>query len=218
MTKKTKLLLGGVFVVMIFFITTFLKNWGTAVSENLLEKYKPEVKALKEKPELAKAKCPGIQAKLKKHIPELAKSKDKIQVPTAYKLIADCAYASDDYPEAVVYYRKLAEFEPNTAVWHAKLAETYLKLAQSGEPDAVGDALAPSTLATQLSPEDFRIRRLQARVLAALGLRNRAINAYAEAIRIAPYKMIAETKRELQDFLAKSNDESSLEDAVAVGK
>lgn len=218
MSKKTKLLLGGLFVVMIFFITTFMKNWGTAVSENLLEKYKPDVKSFKERPDLARAKCPSIQASLKKHIPELAKSQDKIQVPTAYKLIADCAYASGDYSEAVVYYQRLAEFEPNTSVWHAKLAETYLKLAQSGEPDAVGDALAPSTLATQLSPEDFRIRRLHARVLAALGLRNRAIDAYAQAIRIAPYKMITETKKELQDFLAQGYEDAAIADAETVGK
>lgn len=198
MTRSTKLKLGAAFVVFIFFAATFFKNWGTAVSENLLEKYKPEVGALQKKPELAKVKCKAIVTKLKSHLSELAKSKDKLQVPLAYKLIADCSFASGEYSESASFYKKLVEFEPNAGTWHAKLAESYLKAGDAGE------ALAPSILATQLAPRDFRIRRLNARILAELGLRNRAIAAYAEAIRIAPYKMIEPTKAELQKVLSET--------------
>ncbi|WP_018985733.1 hypothetical protein [Methylophilus methylotrophus] len=201
MTKKTKLLVGSLFVLVIFFVATFLKNWGTAVSETMLEKHKPEVEALVKNPKLAKAKCPAIQARLKKHIPDLILSQDKTQVPLAHKLIADCAFAAETFEEAIEHYKKLSEFEPNSAIWHAQIAQSYYKLGKSGDRQAFGDALSPSILATQLAPQDFKVRRLNARVLAALGLKNRAIAAYAEAIRIAPYHLIDPTKKELQSVM-----------------
>lgn len=218
MTKKTKLLLGGLFVMVIFFTATFFKNWGTAVSESILEKHKPEVESLVKSPELAKVKCPAIQSKLEKHIPDLVKSQNKTQVPLAHKLIADCAFAAGAYKDAADSYKKLSEFEPNSAVWHAQIAQSYYKLGQTGDEDAYGDALSPSILATQLAPQDFKIRRLNARILAALGLKNRAIDAYAEAIRIAPYKMIAPTKKELSDFLETERDDSVDGDLESAGE
>lgn len=213
MTKKTKLLVGGLFVMVIFFVATFFKNWGTAVSETMLEKHKPEVEALVKNPKLAKVKCPAIQARLKKHIPDLIQSQDKTQVPLAHKLIADCAFAAEAFEEAIEHYKKLSEFEPNAAIWHAQIAQSYYKLGQSGDNQAFGDALSPSILATQLAPKDFKLRRLNARVLAALGLKNRAIAAYAEAIRIAPYHLIEPTKKELQSVMDQKETSVSISHA-----
>lgn len=210
MTKKQRLLLGGVVVVVIFFATTFSKNWGTAVSENLLEKYKPEVKALKSDKSLASAKCPMIIKKLERGLPELAKSQDKTQVPQAKKLIADCAFASGQYDKSVEFYKQLSRFEPNVARWHALVAESYLKMRKPG------DALKPSILATQLDPNDFGNRLLNARVLVSLKLRNRAVDAYTQAIKVAPYDQIEPTKKELARFLEADSDEEDADSSSEV--
>lgn len=206
MIKKQKLILGGIFVIVVFFGITFSKNWGTAVSENLLEKYKPEVKGLKNNRELALSRCPVIIKKLEKGLPELSKSKDKTQMPQAQKLIADCAFAAGDYQKSLDYYKQLSNFEPNVSRWHVLIAESFLGMKKPG------DALQRATLATQLDPNDFEIRLLHARVLAKLALKNRAVEAYAQAIRIAPYDQIAITKMELADFVENSADEPEFAD------
>lgn len=206
MMTRRKLVLGFVLVAIVFFLVTFFKNWGTAVTENLLDKYKPEVKALKGNRELAIAKCPNIIKKLERGLPELAKSKDKTQVPQARKLIADCAFAAGNFKKSLEYYKQLSNFEPNVPRWHVLIAESLLGMQKAG------DALQPATLATQLEPNDFEIRLLHARVLARLTLKNRAIEAYAHAIRIAPYDEIARVKKELAEFVAKTTESEEMDD------
>lgn len=199
MLKNKKIVLGGVLVVLIFFISTFTKNWGTAVTGNLVEKYKPEVKLLKKNPEAAIQKCPVIIHKLETGMPELAKNKDPIQIQIAYKLIADCSFASKNYEKSIEYYKKLSVYEPDYPRWHALVAESFMNMGK------YGDALHFSVLATQLEPASFEFKRLNARVLAKLKLTNRAIDAYVQAIKIAPYDDIEPTKRELEKFVEDNN-------------
>lgn len=207
MNKKQRLLLGGVLVVVIFFVTTFSKNWGPAVSENLLEKLKPEVIKLQNDPQAAAAVCPQIITKLEAGIPELSKGKDPNQVQLANKLIADCAFAAKNYSKSLEYYRKLSRYEPNVARWYALVAESMFL------SNNAADALHYSVLATQLDPEKFEYRLLNARVLAKLELKNRAIQAYTQAIKLAPFDKISITKAELQLLVGDSEDKDS--DAIS---
>lgn len=200
MLKKQKLMLGGLLVIVVFFAVTFSKNWGTAVSGNLLDKYKDEVKRLQSDPNAAMITCPAIIKKLEKGIPELSKSKDPNKVQLANKLIADCAFASKNYSQSIEFYKKLSDYEPNYPRWYALIAEALL---YSEKP---GDALHYSVLAMQLDPANFNFKRLNARVLAKLGLKNRAIDAYAKAIKIAPYEEISVTKAELEKYLSASEE------------
>lgn len=195
MNKKHKLLLGGLLVVVVFFVTTFSKNWGTAVSGNQLEKYRPVVRELKEHRVQARKLCPDIIAHLEVSLTELGKSQDRTQLPIAQKLIAQCAQYSGAHAKALQYYQALTQFEPNNARWYANVAETYMALGRPGE------ALQPSVLATQLAPADFKTRLLNAQILAQLHLRNRAIEAYREAIKIAPYDELPGTRKALEAYM-----------------
>lgn len=205
MKKKQRLLLGGMLVLVIFFVATFSKNWGTAVSENLLEKLKPEVIKLQDDPQAAAALCPKIITKLEAGIPELAKGKDPMQVELANKLIADCAFAAKNYTKSLEYYKKLSKFEPNVARWYGLIAESLFY------SNKAADALHFTVLATQLDPEKYDYRLLNARVLAKLGLKNRAIQAYTQAIKIAPFEKINTTKAELERLMGDHQDEAVLD-------
>ncbi len=204
MIKKQKLLLGSVVVLVIFFVITFSKNWGTAVSENLLEKYKPEVKQLKSNPAMAMERCPAIIKKIENGLPELAKSKDSSLVPKAQKLIADCAFASHDFAKAKEFYKILSNFEPNVATWHHLIAESAVRMNEPAE------ALQPSILSAQLDPGNYENKLLTARIMAKLELYNRAVNAYAQAIKVAPYEKISATKQELEAYIAQHSEAKPL--------
>ena len=198
--------MGGALVLVIFFVTTFSKNWGPAISENLLEKMKPEVKRLQADPKEAIVLCPPIIKRLEAGIAELAKSKDPNQVQLANKLIADCAFTAKDYSKSLEYYKKLSQFEPNVARWYSLIAESLFF------SNKAADALHYTVLATQLDPERFEYRLLNARVLAKLALKNRAIQAYTQAIKMAPFDKIESTKAELELLITDSGDSAGLVD------
>lgn len=195
--NKKKLLVGGVLVFIVFFSITFIKNWGVAVSGNLVEKYAPVIKALKNDPKAARLQCPEMIAKLEKSLPELELSKDKLQKPRAQKLIADCAFAAGDYNKAIVYLKQLYVLDPNNAQWYWKIADTYTRAGKFGE------SLHYARLSTQLDPQNFNYQLLYARILAKLGLKNRAVTAYAQAVKVAPFDKIEPTKQELARFVDK---------------
>lgn len=191
MTFKKKLALILVLAIIVFVVVTFGSNWGTAVSENILESYKPQIKQMEGQRSLALEKCPRMIKKLQLAIPALEKSQDKRQVPLANKLIADCAFHAGDYLLAADYYQRLSSFEPNVGRWHAAHAEALFRAGKAG------DALRPSILATQLDPTNFKVKLLNARILAKLNLYHRSTVAYAAAIKVAPYEALESTKQEL---------------------
>jgi tetratricopeptide (TPR) repeat protein len=197
-SNRIKLIVGLIAVLLCFFAITFSKNWGTAVAEKNTEDFAPTVKSLKGNYLQAVNQCPKIIKKLEKGLPELQKNNASGQLLKSYKLIADCQAASRQFEVAAKSYTKLLEAEPQVARWHAMVAENLLNA------NKLGDALPASHLAVQLEPNDFNYRLLEARVLAKLKLTNRAIAAYHEAIRIAPYTEFEKTQAEL-DLLIASN-------------
>lgn len=203
--NKKKWLIVGVLVFIVFFSITFIKNWSVAVSGNLVEKYAPVIKGFKNDPKAARIHCPEMIANLEKSLPELALSKDKLQKPRAQKLIADCAFAIGDYEKAIVYLKALYTLDPNNAQWYWKIADAYTRTGKFGE------SLNYARLSTQLDPQNFKYNLLHARILAKLGLKNRAVSAYAQTIKVAPFDKIEPTKKELARFIdrieAKNNED-----------
>lgn len=197
-SKKVKLIAVVIVSLIIFIAVTFSKNWGAATTTKKIDDYTPIVKALKDNAIKARSSCPKIIKNLEKGIPELQKNEEKAKELKAYKLIADCQFAAQQYIPASDAYKKLAVAEPQVGRWHGLIAESLFNAGKAGE------ALPISILATQLAPKDFKLRRLNARILATLKLKNRTITAYRQAIEIAPYDELEKTQAELDQFVIDS--------------
>lgn len=181
--------------VIIFFAITFFQKWGLTLAEKATSDYSAKVKSVKNNPIKAAKICPSIIQSLQQGIPELQKNKAEAKILQSYKLMADCQTAYRQFHAAALNYQKLAEFEPQVARWHALVAESFFKAGNAGE------ALRVSHLAVQLDSKNFKYRLLEARILAKLKITNRAILAYQEAIKIAPYNDYIATQNELNQLV-----------------
>jgi Flp pilus assembly protein TadD len=194
--SRAKLLFGLIAVMLCFFVITFFQKWDTTVAQKNTEDFSPVVKSLKTNYLQAIKQCPVIIKKLEKGLSEFEKNKVESQILKSNKLIADCQMASRQYDAAAQSYKKLSVVEPQVARWHALIAENLVNAKKFGE------ALPISHLAVQLEPTNFSYRLLEARILAKLKLINRAVKAYREAIKVAPYNDFVALQEELNQLIA----------------
>jgi tetratricopeptide (TPR) repeat protein len=192
-----KLFFGLIAVVLIFFATTFLKNWGKTVAEKNIEDFAPKVKTLKNNYLAAKKQCPEIIGKLKEGIADLDKPETKLKKLLSVKLIADCYAHSKQYSNAAEYYSQLAQAEPQQARWYGAVAENTFKAGRAEE------AIRLTHLATQLEPNNYKWLIQEARISAKLGLYEKAQNSYEKALKILPFEDISKVNTEYEVLLAK---------------
>jgi tetratricopeptide (TPR) repeat protein len=182
--------------VICFFAVTYFKNWGTAIANKQADELTPVIKALKSNPKLAIQQCPGYIEQLTKGVSDLKKNNLPLKVKLSHKLIADCYFASRQYKLAAENYEKVSKAEPQVARWYAKQAESLYNAGQ------FGDALPKVHLACQLGAETETIL-LKARILTKLNLRNRAVQTYQEAIKVANFQELQVAKQELEQLLTR---------------
>lgn len=192
-----KLFFGLIAVVLIFFATTFLKNWGKTVAEKNIEDIAPKVKAIKSNYLAAKKQCPEIIGKLKEGIPDLDKPETKLKKLLSVKLIADCYQYSKQHSNAAEYYSQLAQAEPQQARWYGAVAENTFKAGRAEE------AIRLTHLATQLEPNNYKWLIQEARIAAKLGLDEKAQRAYEKALKIVPFEEISKVNAEYELLLTK---------------
>lgn len=192
-----KLFFGLIAVVLIFFGTTFLKNWGKTVAEKNIDDISPKVKALKNNYLAAKKQCPEIIGKLKEGIPDLDKPETKLKKLLSIKLIADCYEYSKQYSNAAEYYAQLAQAEPQQARWYGSVAENTFKAGRAEE------AIRLSHLATQLEPNNYKWLIQEARIAAKLGLDEKAQRAYEKSLKIVPFEEVSNVNAEYEALLNK---------------
>lgn len=196
--SRVKLVFGVIAVMLCFFVITFFQKWGTTVAQKNTDDFAPIVKSLKNNYQQAAKQCPAIIKKLEKGLPDFEKNKVLDQILKSHKLIADCLMASRQFDAAAQSYKKLRDAEPQVARWHALIAENLVNSKKLGE------ALPVSHLAVQLEPTNFKYRLLEARILAQLKLINRAVDAYRNTIKIAPYDDFLAVQAELDQLIAQS--------------
>lgn len=192
-----KLLFGLIAVVLVFFTTTFLKNWGKTVAEKNLDNITPKVKALKSNYLAAKKQCPEMIGKLKEGIPDLDKPETRLKKLLSIKLIADCYEYSKQYSNAAEYYSQLAQAEPQQARWYGAVAKNIFKAGRAQE------AIRLTHLATQLEPNNYKWLIQEARISAKLGLDEKAQKAYEKALKIVPFEEISKVNAEYETLLTK---------------
>ena len=195
--QHKKLFFGLIAVVLIFFTSTFLKNWGKTVAEKNIEDIAPKVKALKSNYLAAKKQCPEIIGKLKEGIPDLDKPETKLKKLLSIKLIADCYEYSKKHSNAAEYYSQLAQAEPQQARWYGAVAENTFKAGRAEE------AIRLTHLATQLEPNNYKWLIQEARIAAKLGLDEKAQRAYEKALKIVPFEEISKVNAEYELLLTK---------------
>lgn len=195
--QHKKLFFGLIAVVLIFFTSTFLKNWGKTVAEKNIEDIAPKVKALKSNYLAAKKQCPEIIGKLKEGIPDLDKPETKLKKLLSIKLIADCYEYSKQHSNAAEYYSQLAQAEPQQARWYGAVAENTFKAGRAEE------AIRLTHLATQLEPNNYKWLIQEARIAAKLGLDEKAQRAYEKALKIVPFEEISKVNAEYELLLTK---------------
>lgn len=196
--SRIKIIIILLSAVVIFFAITFFQKWGFTLAEKATSDYSAKVKSVKNNPIKAAKICPSVIQSLQQGIPELQKNNAQAKILQSYKLIAECQIAYRQFYAAALNYQKLAEAEPQVARWHGLVAESYLNSGNAGE------ALRVSHLAVQLDPKNFKYRLLEARILAKLNITNRAILAYQEAIKIAPYDDYIATQNELNQLVMRN--------------
>lgn len=167
-------------VLVMFFLTTFSKQWGGAVGKKYLDEATPKVKALKDNYPQAMRACPSIIKKLNAGIPELEKQGNTVDVLKSNKLIYDCQFATKQYADAVKTIAKLIQADPQSARLHGLNAETLNKDKKYVE------SLRAAHLASQLQPENYKWPHLEAKNLVELKLYKKAEKAYKKAIKLAP--------------------------------
>lgn len=167
-------------VLVMFFLTTFSKQWGGAVGKKYLDEATPKVKALKDNYPQAISSCPSIIKKLNAGIPELEKQGNTMDVMKSHKLIYDCQLATKQYEDAVKSLRVFIKAEPQTARWHGLSADALNKDKKYVE------SLRSAHLASQLQPENYKWPHLEAKNLVELKLYKKAEKAYKKAIKLAP--------------------------------
>lgn len=204
--RHKKFFLGLLAVVLIFFGTTFLKNWGKTVAEKNIDDISPKVKALKNNYLAAKKQCPEIIGKLKEGIPDLDKPETKLKKLLSIKLIADCYEYSKQHSNAAEYYGQLAQAEPQQARWYGSVAENTFKAGRAEE------AIRLSHLATQLEPNNYKWLIQEARIAAKLGLDEKAQKAYEKALKIVPFEEISNVNAEYEALLNKIQQKNALLD------
>lgn len=193
--SRIKIMIVLIGAAILFFAITFFQKWGFTLAEKATSDYSAKVKSVKNNPVKAAKVCPKIIQSLQKGIPELEKNKAESKILQSYKLMADCQIAYRQYNDAAINFQKLAEAEPQVARWHAAVAESLFKAGNAGE------ALRVSHLAVQLDSKNFKYRLLKARILAKLNIEHRTIEAYQDAIKIAPYNEFLTTQDELNQFV-----------------
>lgn len=174
------LILVGVGALAMFFLTTFSKQWGSAVGKRELDEAAPKVKIIKENYLQAMNACPNIIKKLNAGIPELEKQGNATDVLKSHKLIYDCQFATKQYADAAKSISKLIDAEPQVAKWHGMSAEALYK------GKSYAESLRGAHLASQLEPENYKWPQLEAKNLVKLKLFKKAEKAYKQAIKIAP--------------------------------
>lgn len=196
-SHHTRLLFGIIAVVLIFFTSTFLKNWGKTVAEKNIDDIAPKVKALKSNYLAAKKQCPEIIGKLKEGLADLDKPETKLKKLLSTKLIADCYAYSKQYSYAAEFYTQLAQAEPQQARWYGAVAENTFKAGRAEE------AIRLTHLATQLEPNNYKWLIQEARIAAKLGLDEKAQRAYEKALKIVPFEEISSVNTEYESLLSK---------------
>jgi tetratricopeptide (TPR) repeat protein len=199
--SKIKILIVLLGALVVFFAITFFQKWDVTVANKTADDYKDRVKAIKKDYKKAKVECPKIVQSLQDALPELEKNKLEAKVFLSYKLIADCEYASKKYASAAKNYLQLIRADPQSAMWH------YLYAKSSMQDGDLGEALRAAHLAVQLNRKAFEPSILEARVLAKLNETVRAIDAYQNALKIAPYKEIDTVKKELNQLIEIHNQQ-----------
>lgn len=201
--SKIKLIIVFVSALVLFFLITFFQKWDVTVAEKTADDYKDKVKSLKKNYARATAECPAIIKSLTKSIPELEKNKLQAKVMLSYKLIADCEFAIKNYPSAAQNYQKLIRFEPHFPKWHVLYAESALA---DGD---LGEALRAAHLAVQLDRTNFEATILEARLLSKLNYTIRAIEAYQNALKNAPFKESKNVENELNLLIDRHNQQTT---------
>ena len=201
--SKIKILIVLVSAMILFFMITFFQKWDVTVAEKTADDYKSKVKSLKSNYANAVRECPAIIKSLKNSIPELEKNKLPAKLMLSYKLIADCEFASKHYRESAQGYQQLIRAEPHYPKWHILYAESALS---DGD---LGEALRAAHLAVQLDRTNFDANILEARLLSKLNYTIRAIEAYQNALKIAPFKESKNVENELNQLIDKHNQQSA---------
>lgn len=203
--SKIKILIVLVSALVLFFVITFFQKWDVTVANKTADDYKDRVKALKKDYVKAKAECPKIIKSLQEALPELERNNLENKVLLSHKLIADCEYATKNYDSAAKHYKVLINAEPQAAMWH------YLYAKSAMHDGDLGEALRASHLAVQLNRKAYEPTLLEARVLVKLNETVRAINAYQNVLKVAPYKEIKKVQDELNQLIDKHNQQSITE-------
>ncbi len=195
MSNKQKIKIGIFASVVLFFIATFSKNWGTAVANVGVEKYTSIVKSYKNDPQIAKQNCPKIIKNLEEGIADLEKNGFKDKIMLSNKLIADCEFYSESYKKAAESYKKLIKVEPQVARWHFRTAESLFK---SG---AIAEALPVVHLATQLDVQNkAEIWLLKGQIQTALHLPNNAIESYQMVLKSGSFEQIKQAETAIHEL------------------
>ena len=201
--SKIKILIVLVSAVILFFLITFFQKWDVTVAEKTADDYREKVKAIKKDYRRAKLECPAIVNALKKSLPELQKNKLANKVMLSYKLIADCEYGSKNFASAAQYYQKLIQSDPQVSNWHYLYARALM-----GDGD-FGEALRSAHLAVQLDRTNYEANLLEARLLTKLNYTIRAIEAYQNTLKYAPFKESKKVENELNLLIDKHNQQST---------
>lgn len=195
--KKLVLLIVAV-SVPVFFLATFMQNWGASVAEKNLQDASTQVRIIKKQYASAQAHCPAIIRKLQTGLPELQQKKSTPSVMRSYWLMADCQTAMRRHSDAANSYAQLVMLEPQAARWHGQRAESLLNAGRLSE------AARASRLSVQLKPDDFRWRLQEARILSKIGRFDAAVHAYEVALKLAPLEQVngvADEFNQLQKML-----------------
>jgi tetratricopeptide (TPR) repeat protein len=192
-----KLFLALIAVVLIFFTTTFFKNWGKTVAEKNIDEIAPKIKALKSDYSAARKQCPEMIGKLKEGMADLDKPETKLKKLLSIKLIADCYQYSKQYSNAAEHYSQLAQAEPQQARWYGSVAENTFKAGRAEE------AIRLSHLATQLEPNNYKWLVQEARIAAKLGIDEKAQQSYEKALKIVPFEEVSNLNSEYEALLSK---------------
>ncbi|WP_137718198.1 tetratricopeptide repeat protein [Methylobacillus flagellatus] len=182
--KKLVLLIVAV-SVPVFFLATFMQNWGASVAEKNLQDATALVPMIVQRTSSAKEYCPAIIKKLQVGLPELQQKKSTASVMRSYLLTADCQTAMARHSEAANSYAEMVKLEPQAARWHGQRASALLKAGRLSE------AARASRLSVQLKPDDFRWRLQEARILSQIGRFDDAVHGYEQALKMAPLEQVS---------------------------